>query len=86
MTLDYDMAKSAAGWKVYDIKIAGFSLITTYQSSFAQVVRDDGVDGLIRSLTAKNLQADADLRFRESSAQTVLFLYAVIPSLAGDRR
>lgn len=59
MTIDYDMEKTAAGWKVYDIKVAGISLITTYRSSFAQVIRDGGVDGLVKALSAKNLQADS---------------------------
>ena len=36
MTIDYDMEKTTAGWRVYDIKIAGISLITTYQSTFAK--------------------------------------------------
>jgi phospholipid transport system substrate-binding protein len=59
LTIDYDMEKTAAGWKVYDIKIAGISLITTYQSMFAQTVRDEGVEGLIKSLSEKNRQAAA---------------------------
>lgn len=56
LSIDYDLEKTAAGWKVYDIKIADVSLITTYQSSFAQAVREGGVDGLIRSLASKNRQ------------------------------
>src|SRR4051812_33113446 len=47
MTIDYDMEKTASGWKVYDIKIEGMSLVTNYQSTFAGKVRDGGIDGLI---------------------------------------
>jgi phospholipid transport system substrate-binding protein len=54
MTLDYDLEKTVAGWKVYDVRIAGMSLVTTYRSTFAQTVRDSGVDGLISALAAKN--------------------------------
>lgn len=54
MTLDYDLEKTAAGWKVYDVRIAGMSLVTTYRSTFAQTVREAGVDGLINALAAKN--------------------------------
>ena len=70
MTIDYDMEKTTAGWKVYDIKIAGISLITNYQSTFAQTIRDGGVDGLIESLSAKNRQADSGLRSHEGSTNS----------------
>ncbi|MNC93654.1 Toluene tolerance, Ttg2 [compost metagenome] len=56
MTIDYDMEKTPAGWKVYDIKIAGVSLVTTYRDTFAGRVRDGGIDGLIKSLADKNRQ------------------------------
>jgi len=56
MTIDYDMEKTLAGWKVYDIKIAGISLVTTYRDTFASKVRDGGIEGLIKSLWDKNRQ------------------------------
>jgi phospholipid transport system substrate-binding protein len=56
LTMDYDMEKTGAGWKVYDIKIDGASLITTYRETFAGKVREGGVDGLIKSLSDKNRQ------------------------------
>ena len=56
MTIDYDMEKLPAGWKVYDIKIAGVSMVTTYRDSFASRVRDGGIEGLIKSLSDKNRQ------------------------------
>jgi phospholipid transport system substrate-binding protein len=57
MTIDYDMEKTLAGWKVYDIKIAGVSLVTTYRETFAGRVRDGGIEGLIKSLWDKNRQS-----------------------------
>jgi phospholipid transport system substrate-binding protein len=54
MTVDYDMEKTAAGWKVYDIQIGGISLVTTYRDTFASRVRDGGIDGLIKALGDKN--------------------------------
>ena len=57
-SMDYDMEKTPAGWKVYDIKVAGVSLITTYRDTFSVAVRDDGVDGLIKLLADKNRQGD----------------------------
>ena len=56
--MDYDMEKTPAGWKIYDIKVAGVSLVTTYRDSFSQRIRDDGVDGLIHALEEKNRQGD----------------------------
>lgn len=56
MTIDYEMEKTAARWKVYDIKVAGVSLVTTYRGTFASIVRDGGIEGLIKSLSDKNRQ------------------------------
>lgn len=57
VTIDYSMAKTPAGWKVYDVAIAGASLVATYRESFANEVRTSGIDGLIRSIAAKNQSA-----------------------------
>jgi len=59
VAIDYDMEKTPAGWKVYNIKVAGVSLVTTYRDSFSEKVRDDGVDGLIKALADKNRQGDS---------------------------
>jgi phospholipid transport system substrate-binding protein len=53
------MERIPAGWKVYDVKIEGVSLVTTYRETFAAIVRESGVDGLIRSLSDKNGQGAA---------------------------
>lgn len=55
--IDYNLEKGDAGWKVYDISVAGVSLVTNYRSSFAQEVSLGGVDGLIASLSEKNKAA-----------------------------
>jgi len=54
LTIDYDMEDGVAGWKVFDVRIAGVSLVMNYRESFAAVVRDGGIDGLIESLAHKN--------------------------------
>jgi phospholipid transport system substrate-binding protein len=59
MTIDYDIEKTPAGWKVYDIKVAGISLVSTYRESFSSRVRDGGIEGLIKSLSDKNRQDDS---------------------------
>jgi len=52
--IDYDMEKTARGWKVWDVRVADISLTANYRTEFANVVRDSGIDGLIRTLQAKN--------------------------------
>ena len=57
--LDYFLEKSGTAWKVYDIEVGGISLVTTYRDSFATEVRKSGIDGLIKSLQAKNKSGEA---------------------------
>lgn len=57
--LDYYLEKSGAAWKVYDIEVGGISLVTNYRESFASEVRNNGIDGLIKSLQAKNKSGEA---------------------------
>jgi len=52
--IDYAMEKTAAGWKVYDVMVGGVSLIANYRTEFAGVVRNSGIDGLIKDLQTKN--------------------------------
>lgn len=59
VTIDYDMEKTASGWKVFDVKVGGVSLITTYKEDFSSQVREVGIDGLIKLLSNKNRQNDA---------------------------
>jgi phospholipid transport system substrate-binding protein len=58
VSIDYEMEKTSNGWKVYDVKVGGVSLVTTYRDTFATEVRERGVDGLIKSLAAKNRQPE----------------------------
>ena len=57
--LDYYLEKAGSGWKVYDIEVGGISLVTNYRESFAAEVRNGGIDGLIKSLQAKNKTGEA---------------------------
>lgn len=52
--IDYALEKQDAGWKVYDVMVAGVSLVTNYRETFAAEMRTGGVDGLVKSLHAKN--------------------------------
>jgi phospholipid transport system substrate-binding protein len=74
LTIDYEMADGVAGWKVYDVKLAGVSLVLAYRESFAAIVRTSGIDGLIRALAEKNRQNTA-ARIDAAKLAPVLMLY-----------
>ncbi|MCL2345955.1 MAG: ABC transporter substrate-binding protein [Desulfobulbus sp.] len=58
--LDYSLERKDGGaWKVYDVTVAGISLVTNYRDQFAQEVRSGGIDGLIASISAKNRSLEA---------------------------
>lgn len=57
--LDYWLEKQDGNWKVYDVVVAGISLVTNYRDQFGQEVRNGGIDGLIASITAKNKSLEA---------------------------
>jgi phospholipid transport system substrate-binding protein len=52
--IDYSMRKTDGGWKIFDIVVEGVSLVLTYRSEFDAVVKQQGIDGLIKQLAAKN--------------------------------
>ena len=52
--ISYSMEKTESGWKVYDVVIAGVSLVQNYRSSFSTEIQKSGVDGLIAALASKN--------------------------------
>jgi len=57
--IDYSMGKTPDGWKAYDVIVGGVSLVTNYRDEFTQQVQAGGVDGLIKSLAAKNAGGSA---------------------------
>jgi phospholipid transport system substrate-binding protein len=52
--VNYSMEKTDKGWKVYDVMIAGISLVQNYRSNFATEIQKSGIDGLIATLATKN--------------------------------
>ena len=58
--IDYNMEKTADGWKVYDVIVSGVSLVINYRGSFNSQIRKGGVDGLIQTLTDKNRTLEED--------------------------
>lgn len=58
--VEYSLRHNDGRWMVYDIAVDGISLVTTYRSSFSDIVSREGIDGLIAHLEEKNAKnADA---------------------------
>ncbi len=54
LPMEFQMRKTGSDWKVYDIAVEGISLVLTYRSEFDSVVKQEGIDGLIKRLSQKN--------------------------------
>ncbi len=57
VTVDYEMEKTSAGWKAFDVTVEGVSLVTSYRGSFADQIQQSGIDGLIKALNDMNHDA-----------------------------
>ena len=57
--LDYRLAQTAAGWKIYDVNVLGVWLVENYRNSFSQEIGASGIDGLIAKLAERNKTAGA---------------------------
>jgi phospholipid transport system substrate-binding protein len=56
VAIDYRMNRTADGWKVYDVVVENLSLVNNYRGSFSSEISRSGIDGLIKTLEAKNKQ------------------------------
>ncbi len=59
VSIDYRMSKTPSGWKAYDVVVGGISLVTNYRDEFNEQIKSGGIDGLIKTLAAKNQGASA---------------------------
>jgi phospholipid transport system substrate-binding protein len=57
--IDYSLQQTDKGWKVFDVTVAGVSLVINYRSSFGEEIKAKGIEGLIASLEAKNKSLEA---------------------------
>ena len=55
--VNYEMEKTADGWKAFDLTIEGVSLVTSYRGTFNSEIQEKGIDGLIKTLSDRNTQA-----------------------------
>lgn len=57
--LDYRLTKTDAGWKIFDVNVAGVWLVENYRTQFAQAINAGGVEGLIKQLADRNRALEA---------------------------
>src|SRR5256885_4751848 len=57
-SIDYVMETTPNGWKVYDVKVGGVSLVTTYRHTLASEVRQNGLVGLAQTPGPQKRQSD----------------------------
>jgi phospholipid transport system substrate-binding protein len=63
VTLNYRLAKTDGGWKIFDINVLGAWLVETYKGTFATEIGKSGIDGLIKALAERNKKlADKPLK------------------------
>ena len=66
--VDYEMRKTADGWKAFDVSIEGVSMVVSYRSTFTSEIQEKGIDGLIRALADKNASA-ANVALRKAETK-----------------
>jgi phospholipid transport system substrate-binding protein len=54
ITLDFHFQNYPEGWKVFDIDIAGRSMVLARREEFAPVLREGGIDALVKLLSERN--------------------------------
>ena len=54
VSLEYFLSKKDSGWKVYDVRIDGISLVTTFRNSYNITISRNGLPMLIADLQKKN--------------------------------
>lgn len=58
--VQYVLQNRGDGWRIFDVVIAGVSLVTNYRGSFTAEINRGGIDGLIRVLAEKNAKGETD--------------------------
>jgi phospholipid transport system substrate-binding protein len=54
VSVDYRLTNRSGEWKVYDVVIENVSLVVTYRSEYAAIIKRDGMDGLLKQLADRN--------------------------------
>ena len=56
--VQYKLVEKAGTWQIYDVLIEGVSLVRSYRSSYNEILRKEGFDGLLKKMEQKLAQID----------------------------
>jgi phospholipid transport system substrate-binding protein len=56
--VQYKLVKKNADWQIYDVSIEGVSLVRSYRSSYNEILRKEGFDGLLSKMNQKLAQME----------------------------
>ncbi len=59
-SMQYKMAKTKKGWRIYDIEIEGVSLIHTYRSQYNHILESGEIEDLLTKMREKKTENDKD--------------------------
>ena len=54
VAVSYRMRKTKKGWKIYDVAVAGISVLSTYRTTFASEIHQKGLEPFITSIEKRN--------------------------------
>ncbi len=54
ININYSLRYRNGVWKIYDVTVNGVSLVINYRSTFANQIRDGGMDSVIQDLRQRN--------------------------------
>ncbi len=66
-SMQYKMAKTKNGWRIYDIEIEGVSLIHTYRSQYNHILENGEIEDLLTKMREKKIENDKDQDSNPSS-------------------
>lgn len=55
--VNYKLRRTNSGWFVYDVEIENISMVSSYRDTYRDIVRRDGVAGLLEQMRAKTTPA-----------------------------
>ena len=57
--MDYSLKKMGDGWRIYDVKVEGVSLVKNYRTQFNDILRKEKPTQLIERLKTKVAEQEA---------------------------
>jgi len=67
--VNYEMGKTPNGWKAYDVSIEGVSMVSSYRGTFTSEIQQNGIDGLIKTLSDRNASAANNVALRKAETK-----------------